>query len=74
VWRCDPCQPQVATTFAVHGENSIVIDTNSEQARFDSLSNLIEDGLRSSLQHGAILSAWHYYPEAPAFKILDLLF
>jgi GT2 family glycosyltransferase/glycosyltransferase involved in cell wall biosynthesis len=69
-----PCQGG-ATAFAEHGVNSLVIDTANQDERFNSLVTLLRDHqLRAQIQKNAVLSACQYYPEKPAFSILELLF
>jgi glycosyltransferase involved in cell wall biosynthesis len=62
-------------TFAKHEENCLVVDTRDHKACFTALQRLIEDdGLRGKLQKNAIRSGLQFYPELPAFKILQALF
>ncbi len=64
-----------ARSFAFHEENALVVDTSDERACFASLERLIADhALREKLQTNAINSVPRFYPEQPAFGILDVLF
>jgi glycosyltransferase involved in cell wall biosynthesis len=64
-----------ATTFARHGENSLVVDTTSRAACWQALHRLIEDdALRSRLQRAAIHDVAQLFPERSAFDILQTLF
>ena len=64
-----------AVTFARHGINSIVVDTDYEEACWQSLQQMIEDDeLRENIRKQAILDVCSYYPERPAFRILGALF
>jgi glycosyltransferase involved in cell wall biosynthesis len=63
------------TEIARDQENSLIIDTSSEKARWEALKHLIEDQeLRRRLQRNALREVCKYYPEGPAFRILDFLF
>ena len=60
--------------IATNQVNSLLIDTSSEDARWDALKRLIEDhDLRRTLQRNALHQACDYYPEGPAFRILSAL-
>lgn len=64
-----------AACFARHEENSLVVDTLSEEACWQALQRLIEDHtLRSRLQRNALVDVCDYFPERPAFHILSALF
>ncbi len=64
-----------AVTFARHEENSLVVDTGSVEACWQALQRLIEDAaLRRRLQQTALVDVCQYYPERPAFNILQALF
>ena len=64
-----------AVTFARHEENSLVVDTSSAEAGWQALQRLIEDAeLRRRLQRTALVDVCQYYPERPAFNILQTLF
>jgi glycosyltransferase involved in cell wall biosynthesis len=64
-----------ATTYAKHGENSLVVDTRSEDECYAALERLaVDQELRNLLQRQAIAHACHYPPEKAAYNILDALF
>ncbi len=64
-----------AVTFAHDGENSLVVDTSSEEACWRALQRLVsDDDLRRRVQRQALIDASMYYPERPAFNILSALF
>jgi glycosyltransferase involved in cell wall biosynthesis len=64
-----------SATFAKHEENCLVVDTQDQNACFNALQRLIEDdGLRHKLQRNAISSGVQFYPELPAYNILQALF
>ncbi len=64
-----------AVTFARHEENSLMVDTSSAEACWQALQRLIEDAeLRRPLQQTALVDVCQYYPERPAFNILQTLF
>ncbi len=64
-----------AVTFARDGENSLVVDTSSEEACWRALQRLVgDDPLRRRLQRQALNDVSAYYPERPAFNILSVLF
>ena len=64
-----------AISFARHEENSLVVDTSSHEACWRALQRLIEDHhLRSRLQRNALVEIPDFFPERPAFKILNVLF
>jgi GT2 family glycosyltransferase len=64
-----------ATTYAKHGENSLVVDTRSEEECYAALERLVVDQeLRNLLQRQAIADVCQYPPEKAAYNILDALF
>lgn len=64
-----------AETFAVHGMNSLVVDTNSQEDCAQALHRLVEDeGLRRRLQAQALRDICQFYVERPAYNILNTLF
>lgn len=64
-----------AVSFARQEENSLVVDTSSAEACWHALQRLIEDHeLRSRLQQNALVDVCDFFPERPAFKILETLF
>ena len=64
-----------ADTFAKHEENCLVVDTQNQTACFNALQQLVEDDfLRQKLQRNAIPAAVQFYPELPAYNLLDALF
>jgi len=64
-----------AISFARHEENSLVIDTSSAEACWQALQRLVEDhDLRSRLQRNALVGVCDFFPERPAFNILNVLF
>ncbi|MGA9348462.1 MAG: glycosyltransferase [Anaerolineae bacterium] len=64
-----------AISFARHEENSLVVDTSSREACWRALQCLIEDHhLRSRLQRNALVEIPNFFPERPAFNILNALF
>ncbi|PWB50238.1 MAG: hypothetical protein C3F13_17375 [Anaerolineales bacterium] len=64
-----------ASTFARHEENCLVVDTSDQQACLKALQHLIDDdSLRHKLQQNAIPSGLQFYPELPAFNLLQALF
>jgi len=64
-----------AVSFARHEGNSLVIDTSSPEACWHALQRLIEDHpLRSRLQRNALVEIPDFFPERPAFNILNVLF
>ena len=63
-----------ATSFARHGENSLVIDTDSRDECWRALRALIQDQeLRQRLQDRALRDVCAFYPERAAYNILDTL-
>lgn len=64
-----------AVEFAHHEINSLVVDTTSFEQCWGAMQRLIEDDdLRMRLQRQALIDVSQYYPEKPAFKILQTLF
>ena len=64
-----------AVDFARHEANSLVVDSSSAEACWESLRRLVEDdGLRARLQRAALRDVCAFFPEAAAFKILAALF
>ncbi len=64
-----------ATSFAHHGENSLVVDTTSRHACESALMQLVNDhDLRRRLQQHALRDVCAFYPERPAYHILEVLF
>jgi len=64
-----------AVSFARHEENSLVVDTSSPEACWRALKRLVEDHhLRSRLQRNALVEICDFFPERPAFNILNALF
>ncbi|MEA5582848.1 glycosyltransferase [Nodularia harveyana UHCC-0300] len=64
-----------AASFAIHEQNSLIVDTSSEEACFNQLNRLILDQqLREKLQQTAINDICEYFPEKAAHNILNSLF
>ncbi|WP_414526889.1 glycosyltransferase [Nodularia chucula] len=64
-----------ASSFAIHGKNSLIVDTSSQEACFNELNSLILDqNLRQKLQQTAINDICQYFPEKAAYNILNSLF
>lgn len=64
-----------ASSFAVHEKNALLVDTKNPSACLHALDRLIADNeLRIQLQRQALSDITHYFPEAPAFKLLEALF
>lgn len=64
-----------AVTFARHEQNSLVVDTSSLEPGWQALQRLVEDTeLRRHLQQTALVDVCQYYPEQPAYNILQTLF
>jgi len=62
-------------TFAVHRKNALVVDTFSHQACYNAVAELVNNpDLRQNLAHHAIQDIARFYPEKPAYRILELLF
>ena len=64
-----------STTFAIDGENSLVVDTSTREKCWAALQQLIEDhNLRLKIQQNSIQQIVQYFPELPAYNILACLF
>ncbi len=64
-----------AGSFARHGQNALLLDTTQPAACLQALAQLVQDAsLRHRLASQAIADAVRYYPEGPAFRILEALF
>lgn len=64
-----------AESFARHGENALVVDTEQADECRRALLSLMDDShLRARLQANAIRDACKFYPERAAAAILDALF
>ncbi|MDP5338356.1 MAG: glycosyltransferase [Nodularia sp. (in: cyanobacteria)] len=64
-----------ASSFAIHGKNSLVVDSSSHEACYKELNRLILDQqLRKKLQQAAINDICQYFPEKAAYNILNSLF
>lgn len=64
-----------ASSFARHGENSLIVDTASPDECWRALQRLIDDhDLRQRLQRQALRDVCQFYPERAAFNILTALF
>jgi FkbM family methyltransferase len=62
-------------SFSKDGENSLVVNTESREACFMALDDLVRDAdLRWRLQRNAVLDMCNFYPEACAYRILEILF
>jgi glycosyltransferase involved in cell wall biosynthesis len=62
-------------SFARHEQNCLFIDTSNRQSCWENLQRLIDDHpLRARLEATAMLDTPQYFPELPAFNILNLLF
>jgi len=63
------------STFAVHEENCLVVDTKNIDACYLSVKRLIDDhNLRHRLQTRGISAALQFYPELPTYRLLEALF
>jgi GT2 family glycosyltransferase/SAM-dependent methyltransferase len=74
---CAAIIPQVGggSTFACHGENCLVVDTQNPQACLKVLQRLIENHeLRQKLQRNGISAALQFHPELPTYRLLEALF
>jgi GT2 family glycosyltransferase len=61
--------------FARHEQNCLVVDTASAEACESALRRLIDDNdLRSLVQRNALFDVCAFYPERPAYNLLDALF
>ncbi len=64
-----------ATSFARHGENSLVVDTSSRRACARALRQLVDDHeLRRRLQWQALQDVCAFFPERSAYQLLEVLF
>jgi glycosyltransferase involved in cell wall biosynthesis len=64
-----------ATSFARHGENSLVVDTGSRDECWRGLRTLLQNhDLRRELQDRALRDVCAHFPERAAYNILDTLF
>ena len=64
-----------AVSFARHGENSLVVDTNNAENCRQALWRLVQDHeLRQRLQKNALTDVQQFHVEGPAFNILRTLF
>ena len=64
-----------ATSFARHGENSLVVATDSRRACQRALQQLIDDhDLRRRLQQRTLQDVCAFFSERPASRILEVLF
>jgi O-antigen biosynthesis protein len=62
-------------SFAIHQKNALIIDTFSLKACYTALSELVNnDKQRLSLMAQASKDMAHFYPEGPAYRILERLF
>jgi glycosyltransferase involved in cell wall biosynthesis len=63
-----------AVSFARNEQNCLVVDTSSPDACWRALQRLIEDhSLRTRIQSNALVDVCEYFPERPAFNILNVL-
>jgi hypothetical protein len=63
------------TSFAVHGQNALVVDTSRRQDCLRALTSLIEDpNLLARIRRRAITDAVAHIPEQAAFNILSVMF
>jgi GT2 family glycosyltransferase/glycosyltransferase involved in cell wall biosynthesis len=64
-----------AVSFAVNGQNSLVVETASRAECWQAMQRLVEDhDFRRRLQFQALQDVCQFYPERPAFNILSALF
>ncbi|GKS69081.1 hypothetical protein W03_10850 [Nitrosomonas sp. PY1] len=64
-----------ASSFASHEKNALLVDTKDPSACCHALDRLVSDNeLRIQLQRQALSDITHYFPEVPAFKLLEALF
>jgi GT2 family glycosyltransferase/glycosyltransferase involved in cell wall biosynthesis/SAM-dependent methyltransferase len=74
---CATIVPQFggASSYAIHEQNSLVIDSSSFDQVWSALQRLIDDEtFRTKLQHNAIHDICAFYPEKAALNILKVLF
>ena len=64
-----------AGSYAVHEQNSLVVDTSKFEHVWDALKRLVEDQtLREKLRRNAIYDICWFFPEQAALNILNTLF
>jgi GT2 family glycosyltransferase/glycosyltransferase involved in cell wall biosynthesis len=64
-----------AVSFVKHEENGIVVDTRSKVACRAALDQLIiDERLRTRLQRQALFDVCQFFPERPAYNILNAMF
>jgi glycosyltransferase involved in cell wall biosynthesis len=64
-----------ASTFTRHGENGIIVQTDSKDACFSALDLLIRDqDLRTQIQRRAIHDVCQFFRERAAYNILSAMF
>ena len=64
-----------ASSYAVHEQNSLIVDTASLENVYLALQRLIDDEkLRNTLQHNAVHDICTYFPEHAALNMLRTLF
>jgi len=64
-----------AHDFATHLETAIMVDTSNSKASLKALEMLIDhQKIRETLAHYAQIHVSQFFPEKPAFEILNLLF
>ncbi|NJL61976.1 MAG: glycosyltransferase [Methylacidiphilales bacterium] len=64
-----------ASSFAIAEHNSLIVDTNSQEACLNQLNRLIlDEQLRSRLQKQALEDICVYFPEKAAYNTLKFLF
>ena len=62
-------------TFARHEQNCLLVDTQDEAACYAALGRLLSDPpLRHQLGANGIATAAQFYPELPAYKLLQAIF
>jgi glycosyltransferase involved in cell wall biosynthesis len=63
------------SAYARHEANALVVDTSSFSDCVETVNRLIlDEALRTRLQGQAISDACLYYPEGPAYRLLEALF
>jgi glycosyltransferase involved in cell wall biosynthesis len=63
-----------SVSFAQHKINSLVVETSVKEACWEVLQLAIEDNeLRENIRTQGLIDACDYFPERPAYKILDAL-
>jgi O-antigen biosynthesis protein len=64
-----------ADSFARHGHNAWLVDTNAKDACYAGLAALLNDPqARVWLRSNGLRDSLQYHPEGPAFRLLDRLF